>query len=70
MTHAAAQLCAACGLLPRHWRSFCATCAAWLGFSGRRRITEGGESERKRAIVRIQTKRASLNKFRTKESRG
>lgn len=64
------QLCIACHLFPRHWRSFCASCSAWLGFIGRRKITEGGASERKRAIVRIQTKLASLNKFRTKEKLG
>lgn len=65
-----AQLCAACNLFPRHWRSFCFGCAGWLGFAGRHKITKGGESERKRAIVRIQTKLASLNKFRTKERVG
>ncbi len=55
-----AQLCVACHRLPPHWRGFCSNCATFLGFAGRRRITEGGESERKRAIRRIQTKNASV----------
>lgn len=60
------QLCIACGLHPQHWRGLCASCAQWLGVGWRRRITEGGESERRRAVEAVRTHLASLNKFRTK----
>lgn len=62
-----AQLCVACGRFPQHWRGICALCAQWLGFAGRRKITEGGDTERRRAIRRIQAHLASFNTVRVKE---
>lgn len=61
-----ASLCVACHVHPQHWRSFCALCSQWLGVMWRRRITEGGTSERRRAISAIQTHLSSLNRVKEK----
>jgi len=60
------SLCVGCGKLPSWWRGFCGICSAWLGIGWRRRITEGGTSERRRAISAIQTHLSSLNRVKEK----
>lgn len=49
-----AQLCIGCGKLPASWRGFCTTCSRWMGVFWRKKITEGGQTQRRRAAEAIQ----------------